>query len=310
MICQTIVGLAALALSVKATQLQSGNSAFFNAGIQGCISASDNANGAPAIIHDCNTEDVAHSDWKVEFFTREDSFPEPLVVFSDKCLDVTGGVNADGTKLQIWSCTGGPNQKWTNKKDGTFQWVETNKCIDLTDGKIGNGNQLQLWTCDSKSSNQQWHGAPNPDNRFTGQIESLNPPDNLGAQNCIAAESDTDGAKVAIINCASGVAPFYPHGNTTWTLPTPPLTGPIKIFNNKCLDVPSGSHTNGVKLQIWTCAEGNTNQIFHKNTELIEWSGQGKCLDLTDGLTTPGNPIQLWDCGPRNDNTNRNQIWL
>ena len=31
----------------------------------------------------------------------------------NKCLDVTGNSSADGTPLQIWTCTGGANQKWT-----------------------------------------------------------------------------------------------------------------------------------------------------------------------------------------------------
>jgi hypothetical protein len=32
---------------------------------------------------------------------------------SGKCLDATGNSSADGTRLQIWSCSGGANQKWT-----------------------------------------------------------------------------------------------------------------------------------------------------------------------------------------------------
>ncbi|MCW2642856.1 MAG: chitinase, partial [Dactylosporangium sp.] len=32
---------------------------------------------------------------------------------SNKCLDAAGPSSADGTPLQIWDCTGGPNQKWT-----------------------------------------------------------------------------------------------------------------------------------------------------------------------------------------------------
>jgi len=32
---------------------------------------------------------------------------------ANKCLDVTGVNSADGTPLQLWTCTGGPNQKWT-----------------------------------------------------------------------------------------------------------------------------------------------------------------------------------------------------
>ena len=32
---------------------------------------------------------------------------------ADKCLDVTGNNSANGTRLQIWTCAGTANQKWT-----------------------------------------------------------------------------------------------------------------------------------------------------------------------------------------------------
>ncbi len=36
-----------------------------------------------------------------------------MTVYGNKCLDVTDGKNADGTKMQIWTCsTNNPNQKW------------------------------------------------------------------------------------------------------------------------------------------------------------------------------------------------------
>jgi hypothetical protein len=78
---------------------------------------------------------------------------------------VKDGVNADGTKLQIWSCVeNSKNQQWISVTDGTFQWSGTNKCTDPTDGKITDGNVLQIYTCDSKNANQKWLGDPNPDN--------------------------------------------------------------------------------------------------------------------------------------------------
>ncbi|KAJ7810273.1 ricin B lectin domain-containing protein [Mycena olivaceomarginata] len=172
MFSSTLFALAGLSLSVIAEQIQSSNSAFFNAGIQGCIAAADNADGDPLIIHNCNTEDPANQDWNVTFFhpAEEDgparnSAPRPLKIFGDKCIDVKDGVNADGTKLQIWSCVeNSKNQQWISVTDGTFQWSGTNKCIDLTDGKITDGNVLQIYTCDSKNANQKWLGDPNPDN--------------------------------------------------------------------------------------------------------------------------------------------------
>jgi hypothetical protein len=59
--------------------------------------------------------------------------------------------------------------------------------------------------------------------------------------------------------------------------------------------VPNGSTANGVKLQIWTCTAGNTNQIFkvHAGLSQIEWNGKGKCLDLTNGNSTSGNPVRF-----------------
>ncbi|MEU4746330.1 RICIN domain-containing protein, partial [Actinosynnema sp. NPDC023658] len=34
-------------------------------------------------------------------------------VGSNKCLDATGGATANGTLIEIWTCNGGSNQKWT-----------------------------------------------------------------------------------------------------------------------------------------------------------------------------------------------------
>ncbi|KAJ6549060.1 ricin B lectin domain-containing protein [Mycena vulgaris] len=246
MFSSSSVALLAFSLSAAArVQIESRSSSFFNAGIQGCISAEDN--------------NVTPHDWEVSFFNKFEVVGEQIKVFGDKCIDVTGGVNADGTKLQIWTCdAANANQKWNSVQDETFQWTGTNKCIDLTDGKITDGNQLQIWTCDSNSANQGWSGGNN--------------------------------------------------GNITWVYPKAPLSGTISTFNNKCLDVPNGSTANGVKLQIWTCAEGNTNQRFKVVSNQIQWVGTTKCLDLPGGSSTAKNPIQLWDCDTAN--ANPNQKWF
>jgi len=34
---------------------------------------------------------------------------------SGLCLDVTGAGTANGTAVQIWTCNGGTNQKWTRE---------------------------------------------------------------------------------------------------------------------------------------------------------------------------------------------------
>ncbi|KAF7369744.1 hypothetical protein MVEN_00306100 [Mycena venus] len=318
MFSAALVAFVGLSLSAAAVQIQSGNAAFYNAGIQGCITVADNADGEPLIIHNCNAESLANQDWVVTFFTPQkipQNFgPQQLQIFGDKCIDVTGGVNADGTKLQIWTCAeGNKNQQWVSVTDTTFQWAGTNKCIDLTNGGIADGNVLQIWTCDGINSNQWWKGEPNPDAVATAEINIRRLVDGEWQAFCIAAVSDTDGAEVTLAPCTeSDLHTTFPNGNITWTVPVAPLTGQIKTFGNKCLDVPNGSTANGVKLQLWTCTEGNVNQLFRTNdgSAQIVWSAKGiqKCIDLTDGNSTIGNSIQMWDCAvPDND---ENQDWF
>ncbi|WP_030993863.1 RICIN domain-containing protein, partial [Streptomyces sp. NRRL WC-3744] len=50
-----------------------------------------------------------------------------------KCLDVTGNSTADGAKAQLWSCTGGANQKWTVTAAHDIVNPQANKCLDVTD---------------------------------------------------------------------------------------------------------------------------------------------------------------------------------
>ncbi|KAJ6578663.1 ricin B lectin domain-containing protein [Mycena vulgaris] len=317
MISSTLITLSALVLSTAALEIQSTNPAFFNAGMQGCISTASNADGSPVVIHDCNTQDPANQDWQLTFFHPQDNAgpaqnagPEPITIFGDKCLDVTGGVNADGTKLQIWTCSASnKNQQWISVGDNTLQWAGTNKCIDLTGGKITDETVLQLWTCGSSNVNQKWIGQRNPDNTQAGVVTGGDFSAGGGGPYCIAAASDANGAALALVGCLnSDFHTIFPNGNITWLIPIAPLSGALQTFNNKCLDVPKGSTANGVKLQIWTCTAGNTNQVFQNHNGQIEWKGTGKCLDLTDGKSVNGNPIQLWDCAT--PKSNPNQEWF
>ncbi|KAF7369659.1 hypothetical protein MVEN_00296900 [Mycena venus] len=300
--------LLSLSISAYAVQIRSQNHAFVAAGIQGCIAVAENADGEPLIIHNCNTEDLANQDWEVEFSTVSGSLvgPQQIKVFGDKCIDVKDGVNGDGTKLHIWTCAAGnTNQMWTRvTSDTTFQWSGTNKCIDLTDGKITDGNVLQLWDCDGASQNQLWQGDPNPDTVETVHVIGGNNTPNEGGPWCMVAESNTNGAEVALVACAK--TDFFPNGNLTWVVPTVPLTGQFKTFNSKCLDVKDGSTANGAKLQIWDCAVGNTNQLFSMTDINIKWAGSNKCVDLPNFNSSNGNPLQLWDC----TNNDLSQNWF
>ncbi|KAH8818638.1 ricin B lectin domain-containing protein [Flagelloscypha sp. PMI_526] len=113
--------------------------------------------------------------------------------------------------------------------------------------------------------------------------------------------SPGDGAKVGIKTCDKK----HGYPNQVWT-----FDGYAFKQGNLCLDVTDGHDNNGVKLQVWTCFSGNTNQRFdHDGGNLVffpddrfTWHGKNKCVDLTDGSVADSNPLQIWDCDPANTN--------
>jgi hypothetical protein len=59
------------------------------------------------------------------------------------------------------------------------------------------------------------------------------------------------GASVTIQKCTA-------DDNQRWDFDG--TDGVLKIFGNKCLDVPNGDDKDGTRLQIRTCGNGDTNQ--------------------------------------------------
>ena len=75
-------------------------------------------------------------------------------VASNRCLDVLGADQTDGTYLQIYDCWGGTNQQW--------QWSgsrlvarHSGKCLDVVGSGTGDGVDVSVYTCHS-GTNQQW----------------------------------------------------------------------------------------------------------------------------------------------------------
>ncbi|KAJ7231332.1 hypothetical protein C8J57DRAFT_1481010 [Mycena rebaudengoi] len=198
-----------------------------------------------------------------------------------------------------------------------FKWAGSNKCIDLTGGRIADGTALQLFTCDdgnALNTNQHWTSSDNPSELARQGIYAGNPnvqpPPLTGEPFCVGAASNADGAKVVLLGCGvDNASTDFPATNSTWMAPLVPLTGQFKTYDNKCLDVPNGENKNG----IWTCAAGNTNQLFQMRRDRIEWKGSNMCLDLTDGNSTIGIQrtlhsiltFQLWDCATSSTNANQ-----
>ncbi|KAL0570865.1 hypothetical protein V5O48_011090 [Marasmius crinis-equi] len=131
------------------------------------------------------------------------------------------------------------------------------------------------------------------------------------ASQCLAAAANADGARVALATCVE-LEITFPTGNFTWVVPPAGTAGQIKTFDGtKCLDVSNGDSSNGNVLQIWTCTDGNTNQLWKLEGpedsafRPISWASQDKCIDVKGGSFTSGNELQIWDC----DSTNQNQWW-
>lgn len=78
-----------------------------------CLTAASNTNGAFVTIQPCTG--ASSQQWTFQGGSVK-------LFGNTKCLDVTNGVNADGTKLQIWDCStnGNPNQQFYYTTDYRF----------------------------------------------------------------------------------------------------------------------------------------------------------------------------------------------
>lgn len=106
-----------------------------------------------------------------------------------KCLDATGNTGADGTPVQIWSCTGAANQRWTVGGDGSITVLGA--CLDVTGGSTANGAKVQLYTCNGSGA-QRWRYDAG-----TGDVV------NTAADKCldVTDQSTANGARVQIWTC-------------------------------------------------------------------------------------------------------------
>jgi hypothetical protein len=74
---------------------------------------------------------------------------------SGRCLDVNNNTITNGTRTQLWDCTGAPNQTWvyTARKQLV---VYGNKCLDANNSGTTNGTAVIIWDCNGQT-NQQWN---------------------------------------------------------------------------------------------------------------------------------------------------------
>ncbi|KAJ7160295.1 ricin B lectin domain-containing protein [Mycena filopes] len=267
-----------------------------------CLTATKNADGAPVVIQACGSNATALNSWVVPNGANS---PGPLKIFGNKCLDVTGGADVDGTKLQIWTCaTGNTNQVWVPAgSDNLITWSGHSKCVDVTGGNLADGNQIQIWDCETNPTT-------NDNQKFL--VNAVNTPASFTIASkknpglCISASANAANASVVVEPCNATSA------SQKWS--DPKNVGQFTIFDNLCVTPATGplvSPTDGVKLVLQTCVANAqpqgwspqaTGHIINRNIFQI-------CIDLTDGKDTPGTQLQAWDCSSAGTD-NINQDWI
>jgi len=111
---------------------------------------------------------------------------------SGRCLDVNNHTITNGTRMQLWDCSGGANQTWVSTARKQLV-VFGNKCLDANNGGTTNGTAVIIWDCNGQA-NQQWN--VNANGTIVGVQSGL----------CLDANSNgtANGTSLILWACGSG----------------------------------------------------------------------------------------------------------
>jgi Alpha galactosidase A/Ricin-type beta-trefoil lectin domain/Alpha galactosidase C-terminal beta sandwich domain len=118
---------------------------------------------------------------------------------SGRCVDVPNAATTNGTQVQLWDCSGQPNQSWTYTS-GRQLTVYGNKCLDANNQGTSPGTAVIIWDCNGQP-NQQWN--VNSNGTITGVQSNL----------CLdaSAQGTANGTKIALWTCNG-------QANQQWSL--------------------------------------------------------------------------------------------
>jgi hypothetical protein len=134
----------------------------------------------------------------VDSFSLSTANTGPIVGLASKCVDVSNGATADGTKIQLYTCNGTASQAWTRNGQ---TWRALGKCLDISGGGTADGTLVQLWTCNGTAA-QNW---------VPGANSSLVNP-NSGKCLDVHGNNSANGTQIHLWTC-TGAA------NQAWSLP-------------------------------------------------------------------------------------------
>jgi endo-1,4-beta-xylanase len=104
---------------------------------------------------------------------------------SSRCIDVPGGSQNDGTRVQLYDCNGQSNQTWTLSSSRQLT-VYGSRCLDVAGS--GNGSAVQIYSCNGQA-NQQWN--VNSNGTITG----------VQSGRCLDVWGTGNGQQVQIYDC-------------------------------------------------------------------------------------------------------------
>jgi GH25 family lysozyme M1 (1,4-beta-N-acetylmuramidase) len=186
---------------------------------------------------------------------------------SARCLDDPSGNTANGTVIQLWSCTGKSNQNWTVVQDGTLR--TGGKCLQTAGNSTATGTKLELEPCNVNDGLQMWEAATD------GQL--VNPQ----SGKCLSASS------AAAASVANGTKPVIePCNNWTsehWLRPAAPLASSQP---GKCVG------TSGTEAVLAACTNSGWQHWQPQTDGTIRINGW--CL--AENGTTAGSTISLASC--------------
>jgi len=205
----------------------------------------------------------------------------PLVGYQGLCLDLAGDSNADGAKVDIYTCNGTNGQQWTLESNSTIE--ADGKCLDAAGGGTANGTLVDLFTCNGTGA-QVWQPQPN------GAL--VNPQ----SGKCLddTGFSTTPGTQVQIWSCSG-------NSNQSWVSPAS-ATGAVTGYVSLCLDVRGDNSANGTPVQVYTCNSTSAQNWTTEPNGTLQ--ALGKCLDIPGGGTANGTLVDLSAC-----NGTGAQVW-
>jgi hypothetical protein len=94
--------------------------------------------------------------WGLDTDTGVTSLPDYRLTGSQsgRCLDISGGSQANGATAEIWDCNGGANQTFSPTTAGELR-VYGNKCLQARDNGTTAGTAVEIWDC-TGDDNHRW----------------------------------------------------------------------------------------------------------------------------------------------------------